>query len=452
MAGPEDKPEPEDDQIAVDISEDEDSDITTTDDGGAIVQIDKDDAIPQPGGFYDNLLQDLPDEEVSKLEIELWKKIEFDKESRKKRDEQYEEGIRRTGLGDDAPGGAKFQGASKVVHPMLVKGCIDFAARTVKEFMPKGGIVKSYIAGTTTKKRLEKAERKAKYMNWQCMKQMRSLRNEMEQGATQAPLGGAFYLRTVFDEQLKKPVPMMVPIDDVLLPFAASSFYSAERITYVEHITEFEFERRVGSGRYLDAELTPPSQTPEQTLAAQATDKVQGATADPYNEDGLRDLYEVSLMLELSDKEVPDDTLAPYLVTIDGYTKQAIAIVRNWEEDDDKFETMFWMVEFGFIPWRGAYPIGLTHIIGGLSAAATGALRALMDAALINNMPAMLKIKGVGIAGQNASPAPTEITEIQGAPGMDDIRKAIMPMPYNPPSMVLFQLLGFLRLSPSIRA
>jgi hypothetical protein len=439
---------PEDDQVVAESADDDDSDVVDTEDGGAIVQLEKDDAIPTADSddFYANLVETLPAEEVSALETELWKKIEFDKESRKKRDEQYEEGIRRTGLGDDAPGGAKFTGASKVVHPMLVKGCIDFASRTVKEFMPKGGIVKSYIPGTTTKKRFEKADRKAAYMNWQCMRQMKNLRNEMEQGATQAPLGGAFYLRTVYDEQMKRPIPMMVPIDDVLLPYAASSFYSAERITYVEHITEYEFERRINSGRYLDAELRPPPQPPEQSDAARANDKVEGKEADPYNEDGLRDVFEVQVTLELTDDEVNDDDsgFAPYLVTIDEYTRKCVEIVRNWEKDDKKREPMSWMVEFGFIPWRGAYPIGLTHIIGGLSAAATGALRALMDAALINNMPAMLKFKGVGIAGQNASPAPTEITEIQGPPGMDDIRKVLMPMPYNPPSMVLFQLLGFL--------
>ena len=445
MAAPDDQTA--EDDVAVEVSEsDDDGDIIELPNGDAIVQMDKDAKFPlaDADDFYANLAETLPPEEIPTLEIELWKKIEFDKKSREKRDEQYAEGIRRTGLGDDAPGGAKFSGASKVVHPMLTKGCVDFASRTVKEFMPKGGIVKAYIPGTATKKRLDKAQRKSNYMNWQCTKQMKNLRNEMEQSATQSPLGGAAYLRLVYDERLKRPMPIFVPIDDVLLPFAASSFYSAERVTYVEHITQFEFERRIGQGRYLDMDLMPPSQMPQQTQAAQANDKVEGKEADAYNEDGLRDVFEVALELELTDAEVPKEGIAPYLVTIDGHTKKVLAVVRNWEQDDKKFEAMAWIVEFGFIPWRGPYPIGLTHILGGLSAAATGALRALIDAALINNMPALLKLKGVGISGQNASPAPTEITEIQGGPGIDDIKKAIMPMPYNPPSMVLFQLLGFL--------
>jgi hypothetical protein len=436
-----------DDDESPGSSDSDDADVIETDQGDSIVKLHEDESIKtaDQGDFYDNIVNDLAADEVADLEVELHKKIEFDKESRKKRDEQYEEGLKRTGLGDDAPGGAKFAGASKVVHPMLVKGCIDFASRTVKEFLPKGDIVKSFIPGASTKPRLEKARREAAYMNWQCMKQMKNLRNEMEQGATQAPLGGAFYLRLIYDSERRRPMPLMVPIDDVLLPYAASSYYSAERVTYVEHITEYEFDRRVRNGQYIDIDLLPPPQLPEQTEAAKANDKIEGKTQDPYNEDGLRDIYEVSINLELTDSKIPKDRdTAPYLVTFDDVNRRILSVVRNWEEDDDTLEAMMWMVEFGFIPWRGAYPIGLTHIIGGLSAAATGALRALMDAALINNMPGLLKLKGVGMPGQTVNPSPTEVVTLEGPPGMDDIRKYVMPVPFNPPSMVLFQLLGFL--------
>jgi hypothetical protein len=101
------------------------------------------------------------------------------------------------------------------------------------------------------------------------------------------------------------------------------------------------------------------------------------------------------------------------------------------------------MVEFPFIPWRGAYPIGLTHMIGGLSGAATGALRALLDSAHIQNIPTMLKLKG-GPNGQNLNPQPCEVVEIEGGINIDDVRKIAMPIPFNPPSPVLMQLLGFL--------
>jgi hypothetical protein len=88
--------------------------------------------------------------------------------------------------------------------------------------------------------------------------------------------------------------------------------------------------------------------------------------------------------------------------------------------------------------------VGLPHLIGGLSAALTGALRALLDSAHINNSPTMLKLKGGKISGQSIIVEPTQVTEIEGAPGVDDVRKIAMPMPFNQPSPVLFQLLGWL--------
>ena len=237
----------------------------------------------------------------------------------------------------------------------------------------------------------------------------------------------------------------MVPIDDVFMPYSASSFYTAERITVVEHITQHEFERRVKDDRYIDVDLLPPSMVPEQTKAAKATAKIEGKDDDPYNEDGLRDVFRVMAYTDVGDTIKGKDVgVAPYMISLDESTKEVLSIVRNWEEADTSMEAMFWLIEFPFIPWRGAYPIGLTHIIGSLAASATGALRALLDSAHINNMPTTLKLKGAAFTGQNVVPTPTQVTEITGGVSADDIRKVMMPLPFNPPSMVLFQLLEFL--------
>jgi len=71
-------------------------------------------------------------------------------------------------------------------------------------------------------------------------------------------------------------------------------------------------------------------------------------------------------------------------------------------------------------------------------------LRALLDSAHINTAPTMLKLKGARISGQSTTIEPTQVSEIEGAPGVDDVRKIAMPVPFNPPSPVLFQLLGYL--------
>jgi hypothetical protein len=416
----------------------DDSKVRDTEDGGAMVTLD-DSPTPAESEFYANLAETMPSWELSNLGSELCDILEKDKEARKKRDEQYEEGLRRTGLGDDAPGGASFTGASKVVHPMLTQGCVDFSARVMKELFPPDGPARDKIIGEVTLDKQEKADRLVKFMNWQMTEQMPEFRSELEQLSTQLPLGGGQYLKITWDQNKKRPMPQFVAIDDVYLPFAATNFYSSERKTHVQYLTRIEYQKRVESGMYMDVDLMASPLPPDESKAEVANNKIEGRQSDSYNIDGLRTIYECYIIHDFNDEY----GLAPYIISLDKATQSVLAIYRNWEEDDDTKQEMQWMVEFPFVPWRGAYPIGLTHMIGGLSAAATGALRALLDSAHINNFPGLLKLKS-GTGGQTDRVDPTEVKEIEGSFGQDDIRKMLMPMPYNPPSAVLFQLLGFL--------
>ena len=429
--------------------EGEESDVEDTDDGGAIVTIDEEGTKYNENlEFYANLAEDIPETSLKELATDLLDAIARDKEARKLRDKQYEEGIKRTGLGDDAPGGAQFQGASRVVHPILTEVCVDFAARTIKEIFPRTGAssgpVKDQIVGTPTAEKEEKAKRKTVYMNWQLTQQMPEFRNELEQLLTQVPLGGAQYLKLTWDKRLKRPRPYMVTIDDMYLPYAATSFYTAERKTHRQLVTQLEFDRRVLSELYRDIELVAVS-APEQTKAAQANDKIEGREQnDYYDEDGLREIFEIYVECEIDeDKETKGDT-APYIVTVDAVSQEILAIYRNWDEDDSRRVALDWIIEWPFVPWRGAYPIGIVHMIGGLSAAITGSLRALMDSAHIQNSQTGLKLKGGSRGGQSLNIQPTQVIEVEGSPNNDDIRKTFMPLPFPGPSQTLFTLMGFL--------
>ena len=421
----------------VDMDPDAESDVEEHEDGSATVTLDEPD-LAQNAEFYANLAEDMGNSDMMTISSQLLEFVERDKEARSLRDKQYEEGLRRTGLGDDAPGGADFQGASKVVHPMLTEACVDFSSRVIKEIFPSNGPVKEFIPGEVTQAKREKAQRKQKFMNWQLTQQMVEFRPELEQLTTQIPLGGAQYMKMVWDEQRNRPMSIFVPIDDVYLPYSATSFYTAERKTHVQYLTRLEFEKRVGTGMYREINLVAP-QEPELTGPAKANNKIEGKEQNSYNEDGMRTVFEIACFLDFED----NFGLAPYLVTIDHTTKEVLAIFRNWDPDDEQQEELIHMIEWPFVPWRGAYPIGLPHMIGSLSAAATGSLRALLDSAHINNFPGMLKLKGGSRGGQSDRIEPTQVTEIEGGVGVDDVRKIAMPVPFNPPNPVLYQLLGF---------
>jgi len=433
----------DDESINAILSQDE-SDVEELPDGSAIVKLEDLKGPDDNPDFYQNLADSIDSYELSSVALKYLDLIEKDKEAREDRDKQYEEGIRRTGLGHDAPGGAQFMGASKVVHPIMAESCVDFAARAIKELFPADGPVKTKIIGEVTEEKTARAERKRDYMNWQLTEQIEEYRDEQEQMLTQLPLGGSQYMKMWWDEQKRRPCAEFVPIDNIYLPFAAVNFYTAMRVTEVQDITQEQFELRVSSGLYIDLGIYRSSEEPKESKAQKANDKVEGRKDSGENIDGIRRVFHIQTWLELEEDNITKGERAPYILMIDENESAVVGLYRNWEDGDETYTKLDWIIEFKFIPWRGAYAIGLPHLIGGLSAALTGSLRALLDSAHINNAPTMLKLKGAKISGQSTVIEPTQVAEIEGAPGVDDVRKIAMPVPFNPPSQVLFELMGWL--------
>ena len=426
------------------FSEEGQEEIEELEDGSAIVHLSALKGPDESPDFYQNLAEIMPEYELMNLSTKFLNLIEKDKEARKKRDEQYEDGIRRSGLGNDAPGGAQFQGASKTVHPVMAESGVDFAARAMKELFPPDGPVKSKILGIANDEKQLKADHKRDFMNWQCTEQIVEFRDEEEQMTTQLPFGGSQYLKMWFDPEMRRPRIEFIPIDNIYLPYASVNFYTASRVTEVDDIIQDTFEQRVASGLYRDINTYVTSMEPELSKAAKANLKVEGKTDTGENPDGIRRTFNIYTWLKTDYDKVTKGERAPYILMVDEQTRQVVGLYRNWEDGDDRRAKLDWLIEFKFIPWRGAYAIGLPHLIGGLSAALTGALRALLDSAHINTAATMLKLKGAKISGQSQNIEVTQVTEIEGAPGVDDIRKIAMPMPFNQPSPVLFQLLGWL--------
>jgi len=423
-----------------------DEEVIELDDGSVIVNYTPTEGPMKNPEFYANLAEEFDEDTLQSLATEYIELIEVDRQAREERDKQYEEGLRRTGLGKDAPGGATFDGASKVVHPVMAESCVDFAASATRELLPSDGIVRSYIKGEVNKQREDCAERKANFLNWQLTEQVPEYRDEMEVLFTQLPLGGSQYLKWRYDSEQRRPMTEWIPIDNILLPYSTTNFYTSARVTEVQDITQDVFEQRIDQGIYRDIDVTYIDDLgpEEMTRSQKANNKIEGKDKPEKNVDGVRRVFEITCFLRLEDDDETEGRRAPYILTIDESSGEVLALYRNWSYGDEKLTKLDWYVEFKFIPWRGAYAIGLPHLIGGLSAALTGSLRALLDSAHISNSQTMLKLKGGRIGGQSDRIEPTQVMEIEGSPGVDDIRKIAMPMPFNAPSNVLFNLLGFL--------
>ena len=433
--------------IALDLEPTElEEDVIELDDGSVVINYQAKQGPQKNPEFYANLAEEFDEGVLDALANEYLDYIDVDKEARKQRDKQYEEGLRRTGLGKDAPGGATFDGASKVVHPVMAESCVDFAASAAKELLPPDGMVKSNIKGEADEGKMETAERKVEFLNWQLTEQVPEYRDEMEQLLTQLPLGGSQYLKWRFDEEQARPMCEWVPIDNIILPYSSTNFYTSQRVCEQQDITEDIYQQRVDAGVYRDENINYSSDAPlnDMTQSEKANNKIEGKEQPSKNIDGLRRVYEITCFMRLDEDPETNGRRAPYILTIDESSSKVLSLRRNWESGDDKLTKLDWYVEFKFIPWRGAYAIGLPHLIGGLSAALTGSLRALLDAAHINNSQTMLKLKTGRVSGQSDRIEPTQVIEVESGPGVTDIRQIAMPMPFNPPSSVLFDLLGWL--------
>ena len=418
-------------------------DAVENEDGSATLStIDPMAAPVEKHGFYTNLATTLDPFALSDCVMDLIDLVEDDKKSREKRDDQQKDALARSGVAGPAPGGADFQGANKVTHPGLLSIAVDFSARVTKELLPPGGPVKAAIEEPVTPIEQARGDRITNHMNWQITKQMPEFESEMEQMFTQLPFGGSQYIKVWRDVGLGRNRIEFVAIDDLFIPFSASNFYTAERITHRQFLTRKEIEDRIKSGLYQKIDLDANPATPEMSKSGELTLKVEGAEDQGENEDGLREIYETQVSWDFG------DGLDPYIVTIDTYSKEALSVYRNYDPKDEKKTKLDWIVDFTLIPWRGPVGIGFPQIFSGLPSAVTGALRALLDSAHAQNAPATITQKGVtNVSGRNTNPRPGENLTLQTKTGIpvDDIRKAIIPLQFNGPSPVLLELLGLLK-------
>ena len=237
--------------------EDLEQEVIEMEDGSVIVNFQEKQGPQKNPEFYENLAEVFDEGVLQSMAIEYLDYIDVDKESRKQRDKQYEEGLKRTGLGKDAPGGATFDGASKVVHPVMAESCVDFAASAAKELLPPDGLVRSNIKGEADRIKEETADRKVTFMNWQFTEQIPEYRDEMEQLLTQLPLGGSQFLKWRYESEQRRPTCEWVAIDNILLPWASTNFYTSPRVTEVQDITEDTYLQRIEPVSY--THLTLPT-------------------------------------------------------------------------------------------------------------------------------------------------------------------------------------------------
>jgi len=391
--------------------------------------------------FNANLAEFMDERTLSKMGSDLVSEYKKDKESRKEWEDAYIKGLDLLGtkyMEVTRP----FKGASNVTHPLLAESVTQFQAQAYKELVPSDGPVRTQVVGLQTPPIEEQADRVKDYMNFMLMEEMEEYTTDMDSMLFHLPLAGSSFKKIYYDEILRRPVSKFIPAEDLVVPYYASDLKDTDRITHVQRLTENEVLKQMAAGFYRDVELPNPG--------TDSTDKVQSKINElegvkKTGDDYLHTILEMHVDLHLDDYEKFDSKAKkikiPYVVTIDEGSNEVLSIYRNYRPDDPSYKRIEYFVHYKFLPGLGFYGFGLTHMIGGLSRAATQSLRQLIDAGTLKNLPAGFKSRGIRVRDDDQPIQPGEFRDVD-APG-GNIREQFFNLPFTEPSTTLFNLLGF---------
>ena len=390
--------------------------------------------------FNANLAEDMDERTLGSMASDLIAEYKKDKNSRKEWEEAYIKGLEL--LGTKYQEVTKpFKGASGVTHPLLAESVTQFQAQAYKELIPSDGPVRTQVVGLQTPQIEAQADRVKEYMNFLLMEEMEEYTTDMDQMLFYLPLSGSTFKKIYYDAMIGRPCSKFIPAEDLVVPYYASDLKDCERITHVIKMTENEVNKKMAGGFYRDIELASPRETTDQVQ--QKVNELQGVKRT--ESDMLHTILEMHVDLNLDDYEDFDDKAKkvkiPYIVTIDEGSGEILSIYRNYRPNDISYARIEYFVHYKFLPGLGFYGFGLTHMIGGLSRAATQSLRQLIDAGTLKNLPAGFKSRGIRVRDDDQPIQPGEFRDVD-APG-GNIRDQFFNLPFTEPSTTLFQLLGF---------
>jgi hypothetical protein len=398
--------------------------------------------------FDQNLAEIIDERELKRKAQELIADFENDRQARSEWEDRYKQGLKTLdpdgGL-DEGEDERATRGLSVVVHPMIAEAATQFNARAIAELYPSGGPVKTIIVGEPDEAMEEQARRVRDFMNYQITQEMPEYFPDLDQMLFHLPLIGHTFKKVWWDANMDRQCSQFVKAEDFVVAPESKDLYTSNRYTHIIRMPKNDFNKYVKNGYYLPSGYFGDTPDPIQDVIGE----IEGV--DEYMDDAqdkVMTLLEMHVyeLFDGIDGQVDDEddqnaVAIPYVITIDYDNQQIVSVRRNWSEDDESKKRRDWFVSYKFLPGLGFYGFGLYHMIGGLGKAATGSLRALLDSAAFANMQGGFKLRG-RVNGGDIQINPGEFVDIDST--VDDVNKAIMPLPFKEPSSSLFSLLGYI--------
>jgi hypothetical protein len=424
------------------VAEGMDIEMTPDEDGGVTIDFDPQDQRGESDDFYMNLAEEMPDRELSRIAGELMSEFDSNKAGRQEWEDAYANGLELLGFSYEERA-QPFRGASGVTHPLLAEAATQFQAQAFNELLPASGPVRTAVLGAETREKEQQAVRVKQFMNYYITNVMEEYTPELDQMLFFLPLAGSTFKKVYYDETKGRAVSKFVPAEHLVVPYETSDLESCPNITQVLRMSLNDLRKKQVSGFYLDIPVLPSQG--DTSSVDDEINRIDGVSPSQIDYDCTILECHVDLDLEGYEEEDEDGEATgikiPYVVTISQDNGQVLSIRRNYREEDENKKKIQYFVHYKFLPGFGFYGLGLIHTIGGLSRTATAALRQLIDAGTLSNLPAGFKARGLRIRDDDEPLQPGEFRDVD-APG-GAIRDSLMPLPFKGPDQTLFNLLGF---------
>ena len=438
-------PSPEELQVEVEKTEKDPQapvDVQTNEDGSVDINFDPSQVnLEQSQDHFSNLAELLPEEVLMPIGQELSANYQDYKSSRGDWEKAYTSGLDLLGFKYESKT-EPFKGASGATHPVLAEAVTQFQSLAYKELLPAQGPVRTQIVGLPTADREQQAQRVKDFMNYTIMSEMKEYEAEFDQMLFYLPLSGSAFKKVYYDSVMGRAVSKFVPADDLVVPYTATSLEDADAIIHTIKISENELRKQQVGGFYRDIELNPAyvneSETDKKERELDGTRK--GKDEKMYSLLECHVNLDIDGFNDVNAEGEPTGIKLPYIVTIEEASKEVLSIRRNYEIGDVTKSKISYFVHFKFLPGLGFYGFGLIHMIGGLSRTATSALRSLLDAGTLSNLPAGFKMRGIKMRDESQAIQPGEFRDVD-APG-GNLRDAFMTLPFKEPSQTLLALMG----------
>jgi hypothetical protein len=417
--------------------------IEEEDDGSVLVDFDPEgDFGGEDGAFDRNLAEEMDRGELGSVANDLLSQYESAKESRGDWEEEYSKGLELLGFKYEERT-MPFRGATGVTHPLLAEAATQFQAQAFNELLPPEGPVRTYVMGEITKEKEQQSKRVKDFMNYYLTNVAMEYTPEFDQMLFYLPLAGSTFKKVYFDENLERVVSKFVPAEHLIVPYDAADLETAPFVAQVVRMAANDVRKLQVSGFYRDVPVHPSQE--KQTDIKQTTDEIEGTNPSMIDYDVTLLEFHVDLdLIGYEDRDEDGDEtgiMLPYVVTVCEDTGEVLSIRRNYRQEDQKRRKIQYFVHYKFLPGFGFYGLGLIHTIGGLSRTATAALRQLIDAGTLSNLPAGFKARGLRIRDNDEPLQPGEFRDVDSPGGA--IRDSLMPLPFKGPDATLFNLLGF---------